>query len=347
MAAAFADRVLAWWDKNGRKDLPWQQNRNPYRVWVAEIMLQQTQVSTVIPYFERFMSRYPELADLAGANLDEVMSTWSGLGYYARCRNLHKSAVTCMEKHQARIPDTAAELEALPGIGRSTAAAIISQAHNEPRAILDGNVKRLVARHAAIEGWPGQSRVLNDLWAEAEQRLPRNRGADYTQAVMDLGATLCTARTPNCDSCPVSEDCIALKKDLVNEIPGRKPAKKIPERSTNMLIARNGVGQILLERRPPTGIWGGLWCFPEYKQLEQVMDQLNLELKHQYQLPTFLHRFTHFQLTITPLLADCAQAAKAVESPASHRWYTLEEALTLGIPKPVRTTLESIGNITG
>jgi A/G-specific adenine glycosylase len=237
-------------------------------------------------------------------------------------------------------------LQSLPGIGRSTAAAIVSQALDEPHAILDGNVKRLLTRHAAIEGQPGNSALLKKLWIEAEKRLPGSRGADYTQAVMDLGATLCTARNPICGSCPVSLDCIAYQKGLVDAFPGRKPTKKIPERSTNMLIARNGAGKILLERRPPAGIWGGLWCFPEYDQLEQAGERYDLDFVKQQILPEYLHRFTHFKLTITPLLAECTQNDETIESPGNHRWYTLEQALALGIPKPVRATLESIGNLT-
>ena len=346
MSALFADRVLEWWDAHGRKDLPWQQNRNAYRVWVSEIMLQQTQVSTVIPYFERFMDRFPALVDLANADLDDVLSLWSGLGYYARCRNLHKAAGICMDVHGGALPNDVSVLETLPGIGRSTAAAIISQALDEPYAILDGNVKRLLARHAAVEGPPGSSALLKKLWAEAEQRLSDKRGADYTQAVMDLGATLCTARKPNCATCPISGDCVAHQKDLVESFPNRKPAKKVPERSTNMLIARNEAGEFLLERRPPSGIWGGLWCFPEFEQLELAGNQFDINIEKQDILPDYVHRFTHFQLTISPLLADCTQNNEAVASPGSHCWYTLDEALALGIPKPVRATLEAIGNIT-
>ena len=342
---AFADRVLKWWDKHGRKDLPWQHDRNLYRVWVSEIMLQQTQVATVIPYFDRFMQRYPTLENLAAAALDDVLAMWSGLGYYARCRNLHTTAVICASDHNGELPSDLEMLEALPGIGASTAAAIVSQALNTPVAILDGNVKRLLSRHAAIDGWPGRGPVQKQLWLESEKRLTNNRGADYTQAVMDLGATLCTSRNPDCDVCPVNTDCQALKAGRVDTLPTPKPAKALPQRATRMLIARNPDGHIMLERRPPTGIWGGLWCFPEFEDLQHASARFNLETTGSHTLPDYEHRFTHFALRISPTLLECRER-DMVASPTDRAWYTLEQALQLGIPKPVRATLESIAEET-
>ncbi|NBB92056.1 MAG: A/G-specific adenine glycosylase, partial [Gammaproteobacteria bacterium] len=259
----FAQRLLAWWEQHGRHDLPWQQERSPYRVWVAEIMLQQTQVGTVIPYFERFMGRFPDLPSLAHAPIDDVLAHWSGLGYYARARNLHAAAVRCLEEHGGDLPPDAESLERLPGIGRSTANAIVAQAQDRRAPILDGNVKRVLARHAGVEGWPGRSAVLRSLWQEAEALTPQDRARDYTQAIMDLGATLCTPRRPACERCPVDEDCFARRADRVEELPAPKPKRSRPLRDATLVIIENDRGELLLQRRPPSGIWGGLWSLPE------------------------------------------------------------------------------------
>ncbi|MEM1081816.1 MAG: A/G-specific adenine glycosylase, partial [Pseudomonadota bacterium] len=264
----FGERLLAWWDVHGRRDLPWQQQRTPYRVWVSEIMLQQTRVETATAYYQRFMQRLPRLEHLANAELDDVLSLWSGLGYYARARNLHKTAIIVRDQYQGEFPDDLEQLEALPGIGRSTAAAIRAQAFGRRAAILDGNVKRVMARHAAIDGWPGQSRVAKQLWAESELRTPEQRPADYTQAIMDLGATLCSRSSPDCTQCPVQQDCKAHLQQRQHELPAPKPRKTVPLKTQVFDLLRNHNGHILMQRRPPSGIWGGLWCLPEHGQIE-------------------------------------------------------------------------------
>ena len=246
--SSFATRLLAWFDEFGRKDLPWQRNVTTYRVWVSEIMLQQTQVQTVTPYFERFAKSFPDIATLAAASQDDVLSHWSGLGYYARARNLHKAAQQVVDQHDGLFPNSFDELIALPGIGRSTAGAILALAAGQRHAILDGNVKRVLARHRMIAGWPGTAGVANALWTAAENNTPSSRVSEYTQAIMDLGATLCTRSHPACDICPVSEDCAALLADTVQSYPGRKPKVRKPLRTTTMILASAG-GEVFLERR--------------------------------------------------------------------------------------------------
>ena len=336
--APFAERLLAWWDEAGRKDLPWQQRRTPYRVWVAEIMLQQTQVATVIPYFERWMTRFSDIAALAAAPPDEVLAHWSGLGYYARARNLQAAARLCVERHQGRLPETAGELAALPGIGESTANAIVSQSSDRPAPVLDGNVRRLLARHAAIEGWPGKSAVQRRLWAEARSRLPATRGADYSQAVMDLGALVCTRSRPDCEHCPVGDDCEARRRGLTGQLPTPKPKGRVTERTVHMLILRDSAGRVLLERRPPAGIWGGLWCLPEGDSLEAVGTRLGLEKIQAEPLPAFEHRLSHLRMTIRPALNASASPAQ-VKCGGRQEWFDRAARLRLGLPRPVRDLL--------
>ena len=261
MPDSFAERLLAWFDVHGRKDLPWQVD-DSYAIWISEIMLQQTQVQTVIPYYERFMLRFPDAVALADAPLDEVLHHWSGLGYYARARNLHAAAEIVRDQHGGRFPTSFDDVEALPGVGRSTAGAIIALSSGERHPILDGNVKRVLARHAAIDGWPGKTDVANALWALAEEHTPTERVADYTQAIMDLGATLCTRSRPRCAACPVHADCRACAMDAVERFPGKKPKKAKPRKVTTMLMAVSR-DSLYLERRPAAGIWGGLWSLPE------------------------------------------------------------------------------------
>ncbi|NOR20688.1 MAG: A/G-specific adenine glycosylase, partial [Xanthomonadales bacterium] len=248
---SFSDQLLNWWDQHGRKDLPWQHPRSAYQVWVSEIMLQQTQVKTVIPYFNRFMDRFPDIKALAEASNDEVMAHWSGLGYYARARNLLKTAKICVESSGKNLPETPDALADLPGIGESTANAIYSQAYDKPAVILDGNVKRVLARYFAVEGWPGKSSIHKQLWSKAERLLPAQRGADYTQAVMDMGATVCTRTRPKCEQCPVSCECRAFNNGAVEQFPASRPRIKISKKSFQMLILTNDEGKVLLERRPP------------------------------------------------------------------------------------------------
>lgn len=320
----FADQLLRWFDQHGRKDLPWQQAVTPYRVWVSEIMLQQTQVATVIPYYNRFMARFPSIDLLAEASQDEVLHLWTGLGYYARARNLHQSAQTVMTDFNGELPGTQEELESLPGIGRSTAGAIISICTNRRAAILDGNVKRVLARVFAIDGWPGKSETLKALWQKAEDLTPNERVADYTQAIMDLGAMVCTRSSPNCKDCPFADTCIARMDNRIKELPSSKPKKTIPIRTARMLVLLKGES-ILLEQRPAKGLWGGLWSFPEAEDINGFLEDHQLTLNHQETLAGFRHTFTHFHLDITPVVLKVSEKPRISEPGLDHqglfRWY--------------------------
>lgn len=300
----FAERVLAWFDQHGRTHLPWQQNPNAYRVWISEIMLQQTQVTTVIPYYERFMGSFPDVQALANAPEDAVLKHWEGLGYYSRARNLHKAAQLIRDQHAGEFPTTLAAVEALPGIGRSTAAAILSLADGQAHAILDGNVKRVLARYHAVDGYPGQTAVLKQLWAYAEQHVPPDRNAAYTQAMMDMGATLCTRSNPACLLCPLQQGCLGFRSGKPQNYPAPRPAKTLPEKQAVALILRNPHGEIGLQKRPPTGIWGGLWSFPEYADIAQALASLTTPPTATHTLPVQTHTFSHYRLHLQPLLAD-------------------------------------------
>ena len=337
----FSDKLLDWWDVHGRKDLPWQHPRTAYRVWVSEIMLQQTQVKTVIPYFDRFVSRFPDIESLAAASTDEVLAFWSGLGYYARARNLLKTAIICKRDHATELPQSPEELSALPGIGESTANAIYSQAYNQPAVILDGNVKRVLTRYLAIDGWPGKSLVHKQLWAAAKKLLPKERGADYTQAIMDLGATLCTRTKPVCTRCPVRDSCKAFKSGTIDLFPARRPALKVTKKSFHMLILTDNDGSILLERRPPVGIWGGLWSLPADDNGQSIQQRLGLDKRSLQTLPVLQHQLTHIKMTIYPLIAHTDTSLRGVEYRADQRWFGRHEWQTLGLPKPVRQLLET------
>ena len=337
-AAPFAERLLHWWQQHGRHDLPWQQDRSPYRVWLSEIMLQQTQVATVIPYFERFTRQFPTLSALARADSDEVMALWSGLGYYARARNLLATARLCLEQHGGALPDRPEALEALPGIGRSTANAIIAQAHDRRAVILDGNVKRVMARHAAIEGWPGQTAVARRLWQAAEARTPRTKARDYTQAIMDLGATLCRRSQPRCKDCPVASDCLGRIQETLDQLPGKRPKKPRPTQHTHMLLIRDSEQRFLLEKRPPSGIWGGLWCLP-------MSETPPTEAIPRDSLPVLIHQFSHFSLHIQPLMIEqtaWSGPGERVSEADDQAWISLDEALSRGLPRPVQRLLESL-----
>ena len=331
----FATRLLRWWRAHGRHDLPWQHPRTPYRVWVSEIMLQQTRVETVIGYFDRFMAAFPDVAALAAAELDDVLAHWSGLGYYARARNLHAAARAIVDDHAGGFPADVDALSALPGIGRSTAAAIVAQGFDQRAPILDGNVKRVLARHAGIEGWPGRSPVEKQLWIESEARTPKSRAADYTQAIMDLGATLCTPKTPDCAACPVHADCVAHRDGRTQELPTPKPRKALPTREQRFGLYRDQRGRVLLERRPPSGIWGGLWCLPtEPEPAGEAASDLDLP-------QTLEHVFSHFRLRMLlehRIVAD----ADRVADEAERRWMPLDDALAAGLPRPVRAILERL-----
>ncbi|MDX1498048.1 MAG: A/G-specific adenine glycosylase [Salinisphaeraceae bacterium] len=325
MPDAVAPRLLAWFDQHGRHDLPWQHPRSAYRVWVSEVMLQQTQVSTVIPYFERFMARLPDIASLAAASQDTVLELWAGLGYYSRARNLHSAAQQIMAEYNGEFPQTIDQAVALPGIGPSTAGAILAQAFGQKHAILDGNVKRVLSRYHAVEGWPGQTAVTNTLWEYAREHTPESRLADYTQAIMDLGATLCTRSKPRCNACPLAQDCEAHAQGRTHELPSPRPKKERPQRQTRMLVLCNEQGEVLLYKRPPAGIWGGLWSFPELPEQEDIagycQKEWSLQIDQPREVESIKHGFTHFELTIKPLLAKVQVADAVAREPGEQVWY--------------------------
>jgi A/G-specific adenine glycosylase len=343
---SFAGRLLRWYDKHGRKDLPWQHARTPYRVWLAEVMLQQTQVATVVPYFLRFVEKFASLRELALAPLDDVLALWSGLGYYSRARYLHKTAQICVERYRGALPRDFEALAALPGIGRSTAGAILAQAHGLRLPILDGNVKRVLARYHGVRGWPGASAVSAQMWRLAESHTPRTRVTDYTQAIMDLGATVCTRTRPRCADCPLATDCTARQLNLTAELPGRKPSRTVPARRTIMLLLRDADGRVLLERRPPTGVWAQLWSLPEAADLASARTRAAHEHASSsapkfHQLPTFVHAFTHYRLNVTPLVCQVTAGTRGADD-SNRRWLHPPEAAALGLPAPVRNLIETL-----
>lgn len=346
MSMTFSQRLLGWFDRHGRKDLPWQQSISPYRVWVSEIMLQQTQVQTVIPYYIRFMEALPDVEALAKAPQDQVLHHWTGLGYYARARNLQRAARIVVEDMSGRFPTDVETLITLPGIGRSTAGAITSIAGGARAPILDGNVKRVLARFHRVAGWPGKSAVMAELWELAEQHTPSQRVADYTQAIMDLGATVCTRSKPACDRCPLALDCEALANGNPGDYPGRKPKKTIPTRATVFIIIQNAEGDILMERRPPQGIWGGLWCFPQVESTEGVDDWLERQGVTAWGNRTlgepFRHTFSHYHLDIQPLLITDASLPEAVMAGDKRLWYNRRAPATVGLAAPVARLLKSL-----
>lgn len=343
---SIASRLLRWFDIHGRHDLPWQHPRTPYRVWVSEVMLQQTQVQTVIVYFERFVRALPSLRALARADEDRVFALWSGLGYYRRARNLHRAAKFCVEHHGGELPRDFDGLCSLPGIGRSTAGAILALAHNERCAILDGNVKRVLTRYHGLRGDTGERVVEQRLWEFAEQHTPRSRVADYTQAIMDLGATVCTRANPRCRECPLSMDCIAHNEGLTDVLPQRRPRRAVPQRSIVMLLLRDARGRILLQRRGPNGVWSGLWSLPEAEHPDAAcivaarlasIDHAEVET-----LTPFLHAFTHYRLAAQPLLWRNVHARRAIADDADLRWCASDEFAQLGLPAPIRKLLHDL-----
>jgi A/G-specific adenine glycosylase len=338
----FAAALIEWHARHGRHDLPWQRRRTAYRVWVSEIMLQQTQVATVIPYFERFMERFPDAGTLAAAPLDEVLHLWSGLGYYARARNLHRAAVSITEEHGGRFPKSFEAVAALPGIGRSTAGAILALSRGERFPILDGNVRRVLSRHFAVAGSASDRAVLQKLWELSDECTPTEQVATYTQAVMDLGATVCVRRNPSCTTCPVATTCLAYNTGRQHELPSPKPARARRMREVFMLAAVRAGGDVLLERRPERGVWGGLWCLPEFESASDAADYARRVLRGAAERPVPLapveHAFTHFDLVITPLLAHCADSAYTPD-PAQSLWYRAREPARLGLPAPIRLLL--------
>ena len=354
----FAARLLDWFEEHGRKDLPWQHPKEAYRIWVSEIMLQQTQVQTDIPYFERFMTRFPDVETLADAPQDDVLHHWSGLGYYARARNLHRAAQDIRDNHAGEFPRTLDEVMALPGIGKSTAGAIFCLAFAQRHTILDGNVKRVLARHRVIEGWPGKAAVAKQLWNIAERYTPAENTAAYTQAIMDLGATLCTRNKPACERCPVAADCKALnkvtdtlglsKKVSVTQFPGRKPKKVKPLRATTMVIAKHD-GHVYLERRPEAGIWGGLWSLPEidsgdlHDWCEEKLDTGVVELV-EWQL--LRHSFSHYDLDIQPIVVRVGAPLSKVADSDDATWHRIGDEPPGGIAAPVNKLIERLIDVT-
>jgi A/G-specific adenine glycosylase len=348
----FAERLLAWFDGHGRKDLPWQQDIDAYRVWISEIMLQQTQVATVIPYYQRFMTRFPTVRDLAAADLDDVLHHWTGLGYYARGRNLHKAARLIMAEHAGELPGSVETLETLPGIGRSTAGAIAAIAGGIRAPILDGNVKRVLARFHAVDGYPGESTVAKHLWALADEHTPSERVADYTQAIMDLGATICVRSRPDCRACPVADRCQALATEHTERYPGRKPKKEKPVRQARMFIAHDNAGACLLERRPPEGIWGSLWTPPERPfdtAVEDFLQEFGFPPLPPYRArtaPGFRHTFTHFHLDIEPVYVEVDGPPGAVRDTDDVRWYRSGSNDALGLSAPAVKLIASLSEFT-
>ncbi len=342
----FANAVLEWFAHSGRHHLPWQESPTPYRVWVSEIMLQQTQVSTVIPYFLNFMRQYPNVHSLAAAPLDEVLYLWTGLGYYARARNLHRCAGLISTTMAGEFPRNVDNLCELPGIGRSTAGAILSLGAAIRAPILDGNVKRVLSRYHAIPGWPDLPAVQKQLWVIAEEATPATNFAAYTQAMMDLGATVCTRSKPMCLLCPLQDGCKARKADAVGEYPHRKPAKAIPIRYAHLLMCRTAAGEVLLERRPESGIWGGLWSFPEFTDMAQIEEFCSLRLRAGYQppecWPVVKHTFSHFHLQITPVCIETSAQPDMVMETQRWLWYPLDASIAVGLAAPVKELLRRL-----
>lgn len=336
----FTASLLEWFNIHGRKTLPWQKNATPYSVWVSEIMLQQTQVETVIPYYRAFMQRFPDIASLANAQPDEVMEKWAGLGYYARARNLHQAAKIVCDQHHGVFPECFDDVVGLPGIGRSSAGAILAFSRNARHPILDGNVKRVLTRYFAIAGFPGKKEVENRLWAIAEELTPSLSVANYTQAIMDLGATVCVRSNPRCQQCPLRPGCLAFRANSVAEYPERKPGKKRPLRQTRMLLIRNLDSTYLVVKRPPTGIWGGLWSLPQlddesldYRQY--CLDTFGIRIGEGREQPVVRHGFTHFDLEIRPVICNVLCMADGVMDAGQILWYNPSITTAVGMPAAV------------
>ena len=344
-AASIAADLLRWFDQHGRKDLPWQHNPTPYPVWVSEIMLQQTQVATVIPYYRRFMQRFPTVLALAEGPLDDVLHLWSGLGYYARARNLHRAAVQVRDRYGGAFPTDFEDVVALPGIGRSTAGAILALALGQRQPILDGNVKRVLARYHAVPGWPGRTAVANALWAHADAHTPSERVADYTQAIMDLGATVCVRSSPACERCPLIDGCAAHAADTIENYPGRKPKKVKPVRSTVMVMVHNG-RELYLERRPSAGIWGGLWSLPEMTDAQDIgtwcQNTLGVAAVEVCKGLALRHSFSHYDLDITPYEVRLGGTSRKVADSNDALWYSLAEPPGIGLAAPIKTLIHTL-----
>jgi A/G-specific adenine glycosylase len=340
----FAARIGAWQRRHGRHDLPWQQSRDPYRIWLSEIMLQQTQVATVLPYYERFLAAFPDVRSLAAAPIGRVLELWAGLGYYRRAHHLHAAARAVVDRHGGSFPRTPDELATLPGVGRSTAAAIAAFAFGVRGAILDGNVKRVLARHRGIEGFPGEAAVEKQLWVVAEALLPARGIENYSQGLMDLGATVCTRFGPRCDACPVAGDCVARVQGRVDRLPSPRPRKSVPERELKVLLIERA-GELLVERRPATGIWSGLWSLPELPADADVAEALRgrfgIEAATIVALAPVVHGFTHFTLTLHPLRIAVRRWQPRAESPEC-LWLTRDDATSAALPAPIKRLIRDL-----
>jgi len=351
--AQFTERLLVWFEIHGRHNLPWQQNPTPYRVWVSEVMLQQTQVATVIPYYQRFMARFPDVGSLAAAPLDEVLHLWTGLGYYARARNLRACAQALVAQHGGEFPEGVEAVTALPGIGRSTAGAILALSRGQRQPILDGNVKRVLARVFGIGGDPGSAGVVAELWAQSELCTPTPKVAAYTQAIMDLGATVCSRSNPACTVCPMSSGCVAALEGRQAELPGRKLKRARGSREATLLIAETGIAgsaAVLVERRPAAGLWGGLWSPPQFESEFAALDWCRREIGEPEAgsrlLPPIHHAFTHFDLLLTPVRVRCLPHA-AVHDGDDRLWYRLGDPPRVGLPQPIRQLFERLRSAAG
>jgi len=333
---SFADKIITWHLQNGRHNLPWQLENSAYATWLSEVMLQQTQVATVIPYFKAFIKRWPRVEDLANADVDQVLSMWSGLGYYSRARNLHRAAQTVVENFNGEFPSSADNLETLPGVGRSTAAAIRSLAFDKPAAIMDGNVKRVLTRYRGIDGWPGQSTISNALWELAESLAPANRCALYTQAIMDLGATLCTRSKPNCDACPFAAECVANIEGRQATLPTPKPKKVKPIRECYWLMAQNQSGEWLVERREGKGVWQDLYAPKQYEELDDLINCEQIDDRQLTVLEPFKHHFSHYSLLIHPV--RYTGSIRQLEISESQRWYNAQR--DMGVPSAFTKLLD-------
>ena len=342
MTATITKALLSWHTKHGRHDLPWQNTTDAYRIWLSEIMLQQTQVTTVIPYYERFIASYPSITDLAKAELDQVLHLWTGLGYYARARNLHKTAQIISADHNGIFPTDFEQVLALPGIGRSTAGAILAFSQGQHFAILDGNVKRVLARFYAVEGWYGKKQVETQLWELSELNTPKNNIQQYTQAIMDFGATLCRRSKPLCIECPFQTDCQAFINDRVKELPHSKPKTTKPIKQTTMLLIQNDKGEVLLQRRPPAGIWGGLWCPVETSDTEKAVSVNGHLVDVTKTLEVFRHTFSHYHLDITPALAKLSKPTKMIAESNEWIWYNTNSPQQIGLAAPVKKLLSQL-----
>lgn len=346
LGSMLARRLLTWFDAHGRHDLPWQRTLSPYSVWVSEIMLQQTQVVTVVGYYERFMQRFPSIHSLADASIDAVLEQWAGLGYYARARNLHRAARIVRDQHRGELPGDFDALVALPGIGRSTAGAILAIAFGRRYAILDGNVKRVLARVHAIEEWPGKTQVASRLWQLAEGHTPAARVGAYTQAIMDLGATVCTRAEPRCGVCPLADDCAAHRAGLTATLPVARPKRVRRRRSVAMLVLHDASGAVLLERRPPSGIWGGLYSLPELDPAQTPQswskERIGLQVCGIETLAAFSHSFTHFDLDVTPIRASVDRASGRVTDRDDLVWYKRGANAGIGLPAPIAALIASL-----